>query len=614
MDAGEDWNCVPDPESMKADIVLFASLSGKRMEVPERFFQNQILIDDSAQCYDGTSGFRKETDYSIFSFGIGKQMAVGAGGILYSRYKNFGIDQSNLEDWQKYLILSQLSKIKEINRLRIENALRLIDGLKDLPWLRLPDPQNHCFSKFVVFIDQGRKPFFEVTRTPEIFRFMRHMANHGVQVEETYIPLHVRFPNEFPEKRYDNFKLNGLWPEAITLPCRPNLTGVEIDQIIDSVRSFASVSIKDSLKHSGRQYPLGAMKPRSKNNRIFCINYQSVSLYEEQGWSKERLSAYYNPEEVGDVLIAAHGEKGNEFSEKTKAVGFNTRQELDKIVRDFQPDVIRCYECNQPFASIALEIAKTLRIPSYLSLHDSRKQISPSLSGYTVVTAYTDTLAKQAQSILGRYVEVQRNGVDSTFFDPTKAAVTIDFLKYDLVITSSGRMDPVKNIIPMINAVSNFRHQVGIDVCFVLIGIGVDELGYQKDWIYPFGKTAQKVIRYLLYCSDIFFQVQLVPEISMAGTEALMMGIPLINGENMESASLLKYPIGLVVDQPQDVDILCSYLEFAWANLKELKSESYVRRQFAIDMFDAEKMRRQEALRYINLFKESRDGGHSRFE
>jgi hypothetical protein len=81
----------------------------------------------------------------------------------------------------------------------------LIDELSDLNWLRLPSAENNVFSKFVIFIDQGRKPVFEFGRTPEILRFMKHMYANGVQVEETYIPLHVRFPKEFNDRRYKDF-------------------------------------------------------------------------------------------------------------------------------------------------------------------------------------------------------------------------------------------------------------------------------------------------------------------------------------------------------------------------------------------------------------------------
>jgi len=591
MDAGEDWNCVLDKKAMDADIILFASLSGKRMAVPERAFQNQILIDDCAQCYDGAAGFREETDYSIFSFGIGKQMAVGVGGILYSKYRKVEGRHDHLENWQKYLILSQLSKIEEINRLRIKNAHMLIDGLKDLPWLQLPDPKDHVFSKFVVYIDQDRQPRFEPTWTDTMFRFKHHMNSYEIDVEATYVPLHIQFPSEFPDERYADFKVNGLWPEAISLPCRPNLTLSEIDRIIDVTRKFE---------------PRLSSKPiiSSKSGKsILCVNHQPVSLYHEQGWSLDRLDAYYNPELVADECLVLGFQETNplKFSEHTQTLGFNSYDELKNVADQLRPDVIRCYECNQPFALFALDIAKQLGIPSYLSLHDSRKSLDIRLSEYTVITAYTDTLAAQASGILGRPVETQRNGVDSDFFDPQKAASVDWILDHHFVVVTSGRNDAVKNVNYMVDAFLLFKEKNPIDTLMVVIGPGFENY-YSTKAVEYIGKADQSTIRDILSCAHLFFQVQLVHEISMAGTEALMMGVPLINGENEESKRLLQWPIGMTVSDPQDVNIMSDYLEYAYYNLKELKEISGIRRQYVIDLFDAEKMRKQEAERYRRLF------------
>lgn len=241
MDCDDTWNCVYDEESQKANIVLFASLSGKKKNAPiER--KNQILIDDRAQCFDLSDDFNPGTDFEVFSFGAGKQMSAGGGGILCSLEHDLlpikHLASRNVQTWQKYLMLSQMKKIDEINRRRRKNGLYLLEGLRDLSWLMLPDPTGHVFLKFVVFIDQGRKSSFVPQRTDEIIRFMRHMYRNGVQVEETYIPLHVRFPEELKNLKYQQFTANSMWPEAITLPCRPNLTTSEIDQIIDAVKSF----------------------------------------------------------------------------------------------------------------------------------------------------------------------------------------------------------------------------------------------------------------------------------------------------------------------------------------------------------------------------------------
>lgn len=268
MDCDETWNCRYDEESAKAKIVIYENLGGLRMDPPT---ENHVVIDDSAQCFDGIIG-PDGTDFSIYSFGNGKQMYAGGGGILYSNKYDFPmVTVDRPPAWQKWLIHSQLNKIDEINRLRIRNGLRLIEGLKDLPWIRIPKIERNVFSKFVVFIDQGGKSFFEVRRTDEILRFMRYMYERGVQVEETYIPLHIRFPESFPEARYRDFNANRLWPEAITLPCRPNLSKFEIDQIIDAVRRFEPKTQRPPMQ-----------KQSDKSGLIFHLN----NCMEDYSWIK----------------------------------------------------------------------------------------------------------------------------------------------------------------------------------------------------------------------------------------------------------------------------------------------------------------------------------------
>jgi glycosyltransferase involved in cell wall biosynthesis/ubiquinone/menaquinone biosynthesis C-methylase UbiE len=142
-------------------------------------------------------------------------------------------------------MFSQLHKSLQINVLRKENGLHMVKKLKDLEWLILPDRKDHVFSKFTVFIKQKDPVLLpNVTRTAEIISFMKHMLENDIEVEETYIPLHIRFPNEFTDERYNSFNVNKTWMEAITLPCRPNLTEKELDQIIDAVKSYVPLSWK----------------------------------------------------------------------------------------------------------------------------------------------------------------------------------------------------------------------------------------------------------------------------------------------------------------------------------------------------------------------------------
>jgi glycosyltransferase involved in cell wall biosynthesis/SAM-dependent methyltransferase len=247
MDAGESWNAIVDETARWSDILLFAGLGGRRMPVPERTTPDQVLIDDACQCFDGVSGMRPQSDYGVFSFGAGKQMFAGGGAVIYSAQRDLGGLHRRLAggvaDWQLYLMVSQLEKLGEINARRRANALHLIELLKHADWLRLPDPSDNLFLKFTMFIDRGAPAILEPKRLQDHFDFTEHMRRAGVEVEDTYVPLHVRFPELASDARYRDFRCNRLWPEAITLPCRPQLGRAQIERIAQAVLTFRKKTI-----------------------------------------------------------------------------------------------------------------------------------------------------------------------------------------------------------------------------------------------------------------------------------------------------------------------------------------------------------------------------------
>lgn len=350
--------------------------------------------------------------------------------------------------------------------------------------------------------------------------------------------------------------------------------------------------------------------------KIACINYQPVSLYRDQGWSIERLGNYYNPTGVAnEVLVAAYEEKtAFDFPQNVHVEGYLTQSDLNKIVVDFKPDVIRCYEANYPFCLMALNLARQMNVPSYLSLHDSRKRHVRQLADYTVITAYTETVQRMAKARTGKDVELQLNGIDSKFFDPT--IVSEDDVKLtklrlgikdcDFLIYTIGRDDPLVNIPVQCKAVDLFRKVSGVDAQFVISGPGFED-GRLNDlgFVHAIGKTTQADIRAIHSISNCFMQVRIVPEISMAVTEALMMGVPVIHASGDETEKRLRWPIGITVDDPSDPYMIADYLEFLWRNLDEAKAASKNRRNMTVSTYDEEMWRKWEADRYRRLYEKS---------
>lgn len=293
MDTDSNWNCTYDAKALESDILLFADLSGKRMELPSVKHPGQVLIEDACQCYDGVAGFR-ETDYSVFSFSKGKQMYAGNGGIISSRHDLSQLKDwikknefEGLMDWQLELIANQVLKINEINDKRKRNGLYLIDKLKNVDWMTLPEKDNHVFLKFIIFITQSEYEKETIPKIPgrsrQILKFMNHMASKGIQVEETYIPIHVRFPENFLENQYKSYNCNHAWIEAITLPCRPDLTDKELDQIADAVKSFDNK--RTAKQVFSDNYDTEAFKPAEIGffKDLFDIKFQRIVDLSKKG-------------------------------------------------------------------------------------------------------------------------------------------------------------------------------------------------------------------------------------------------------------------------------------------------------------------------------------------
>lgn len=350
--------------------------------------------------------------------------------------------------------------------------------------------------------------------------------------------------------------------------------------------------------------------------KIACVNYQPVSLYRDQGWSVERLGNYYNPTGVADeVLVAAYEEKASfDMPQNVHVEGYITQSDLNKIVLDFKPDVIRCYEANYPFCLMALNLARQMNVPSYLSLHDSRKRHIRQLADYTVITAYTETVQRMAKARIGKDVELQLNGIDSKFFDPAAVSTNdaalarshFNIKDCDFLVYTIGRDDPLVNIPVQCKAVKLFKEANGIDASFVISGPGFEN-GQLNHWgfVHAIGKTTQADIRTIQSMANCFMQVRIVQEISMAVTEALMMGVPVIHASGDETEKRLRWPMGITVDDSSDPYMIADHLEFLWRNLDEAKAASKERREMTVAAYDEEMWRKRESDRYRRLYDKS---------
>lgn len=335
--------------------------------------------------------------------------------------------------------------------------------------------------------------------------------------------------------------------------------------------------------------------------KIACINYEPVSAYKKQGWSNDRLASYYNPCNVSDeVRVFAYIDEDWEISSTVKVVGYHSFKELEQKCGSYNPDVIRCYEACRPNCYYALFLAMKLGIPSYLSLHDNRVLYSSVLSEFTAITAYTETLAKKAAAGFGREVEIQLNGVPSEVFRPK----TPEFIDPRIAsaknrIFTITRNDPVKNINTMIEATKLLSDKVS-SVVHVIAGPGSENIPYDGVHLGLGPLTENAVAEYLNWC-NCFLQVQLVSEIGMAASEALMVGRPIIVTGDLDGNAqyVVDEQNGILIPMQKAKD--AQYIAEALSTCLNNHYDSAKIRSQAIERYDASILRRKEAERYLRL-------------
>lgn len=143
-----------------------------------------------------------------------------------------------MTDIQAAVGSAQLKKLDGFNQKRLENALYLNEGLKDVGGIRTPKilPEGkHVFHLYTIQIDAQA---YGLSKDDFIYAMLH---DHGIRVGTHYIPLHwsTAFQNR-------GFK-RGQFPVAealaeglVTLPIHPRLTTEALDYMIQCIKSLKS--------------------------------------------------------------------------------------------------------------------------------------------------------------------------------------------------------------------------------------------------------------------------------------------------------------------------------------------------------------------------------------
>lgn len=227
-----------------------------------------MVLEDAAHATETRYHDRKVGSIgnaTAFSFYATKNLATGEGGMLttddddlaaqarvlslhgmsrdaWKRYHSGGswyyeiIAQGykyNMTDIQAALGLAQLSRLEEMGRRRLSIVQRFNSAFGEFEELILPpdsDQHQHAWHLYLLRIRPERL-------TIDRDRFITELQEKGVSPSVHFIPLHLMplYRQLFGYKPGDYPQTEVTSQTEITLPLYPDLTGEEVDYIIDSV-------------------------------------------------------------------------------------------------------------------------------------------------------------------------------------------------------------------------------------------------------------------------------------------------------------------------------------------------------------------------------------------
>ncbi len=136
------------------------------------------------------------------------------------------------------LLSLQLEKLEEIIARRQANARLLGRELATVEEIVAPAfEDDHIFTKFVIALREGVRPPLPQHHCSELGRFVKFCRRKGVELENTYIPLHLRDGLEQYARRPLPVAEDLYW-RAISLPVQPYLGEREMRYVGQTVRSY----------------------------------------------------------------------------------------------------------------------------------------------------------------------------------------------------------------------------------------------------------------------------------------------------------------------------------------------------------------------------------------
>ena len=234
---------------------------GRLTQIADR--HGLVLLEDAAQAHGATyrgqpvGGFGAGAGWSFYP---GKNLgALGDAGAVTTnndavaerirKLRNYGSTRkyhhealgvnSRLDEVQAAILRTKLTVLQEWNRRRSRVAANYGDGLQNLEWLDLPHVPDWADPVWHVY----------VIRTPFREALQAHLAASGVATLVHYpVPPHLQPAYAPLEIAVGAFPIaERMAREVLSLPIGPHVSTLDVEHVIDSVRSFKpSLALADA--------------------------------------------------------------------------------------------------------------------------------------------------------------------------------------------------------------------------------------------------------------------------------------------------------------------------------------------------------------------------------
>ena len=234
---------------------------------------NLFIIEDASHSIgseysDGSKvGNCRFSDMTVFSFHPVKTMTTGEGGAVTTNNKNLfeklllfrshGITRDEnkisenpgpwyyemqelgfnyrITDIQAALGISQLNKVDDFKKRRIEIIKKYNNAFSRLDWLKIPlkDTGTTCFHLYVVQID-----FDKIGKLRK--DVMTELRNKNIGTQVHYIPVHLQpyYRNNYGYKNGDFPVVEKYYSRTLSLPLYPRMNDSEVEYIISNVKEI----------------------------------------------------------------------------------------------------------------------------------------------------------------------------------------------------------------------------------------------------------------------------------------------------------------------------------------------------------------------------------------